>query len=114
MNRFALFLAAVAATFALGSPALVRADDVPGYLLTLKNHRFEPATIEIPAHKKVKLTIKNLDAAAEEFDSDDLHREKVIPAGREGVVFIGPLEPGTYKFKGEYNPATATGSVVVK
>jgi hypothetical protein len=94
--------------------SLVHADDDPGYVLALKNHRFEPATIEIPAHKKVRLVIKNLDASAEEFDSDDLHREKVIPAGREGVVYIGPLDPGTYKFKGEFNAATAVGSVIVK
>ena len=108
MNRFSLSLAAAT----LMCAPLVHAEDA--YVLTLKEHRFEPATIEIPAHKKVKLTIKNLDAAAEEFDSADLHREKVIPAGREGVVYIGPLDPGTYKFKGEYNPATAVGSVVVK
>lgn len=114
MNRFSLSLAAAATTLGLMCAPLVHAEDAPAYVLTLKDHRFEPATIEIPAHKKVKLTIKNLDAVAEEFDSDDLHREKVIPAGREGVVFIGPLDPGTYKFKGEYNPATAVGSVVVK
>ena len=76
-------------------------------VITIKNHRFEPETIEIPAQKKVKLVVKNLDAAPEDFESDDLHREKVI-------VLIGPLKPGTYKFKGEYNPTTANGTVVVK
>ena len=93
---------------------LVHAQEDSAYVLTLKNHRFEPTVIEIPAHKKVRLIIKNLDTVAEEFDSDDLHREKVIPAGREGVVYIGPLDPGTYKFKGEFNPTTAVGSVIIK
>jgi len=112
MKLFYLWLV-LASTLGLAS-SLVHADDDAGYVLTLKNHRFEPATIEIPVNKKIRLVIKNLDASAEEFDSDDLHREKVIPAGREGVVYIGPLDPGTYKFKGEFNAATAVGSVIVK
>ena len=106
-----LILAPLALTLSFAVTA--HADDGSA-TLTIKNHRFEPQTIEIPAHKKVKLTIKNLDATAEEFDSDDLHREKVIPAGKDSVLYIGPLEPGSYKFKGEYNPTTATGTVVIK
>lgn len=84
------------------------------YTLTIKDHRFNPLTLEIPPSKKVKIVVKNLDATAEEFDSDDLHREKVIPATGEGVIFIGPLDPGIYRFVGEYNQATAKGQIVVK
>lgn len=84
------------------------------FTLKLKDHRFEPEKIEVPAEKKVKLVIVNTDNTPEEFDSDDLHREKLIPAGKEGVVFIGPLKPGTYKFAGEYNPASAHGIIVVQ
>ncbi len=105
----------VAVTLVLG---LMMAD--PGYAedeiykLRLKDHHFDPVSIEIPAHKKVKLLIQNMDSTAEEFESDDLHREKVIPPGSEGAVFIGPLDPGTYKFTGEYHAATASGAVFVK
>lgn len=113
MNRILSLWAIVSALGLAGAP-LVYAQDEPSYVLTLKDHRFEPAVIEIPANKKVKLVIKNLDKTPEEFDSDDLHREKVIPGGKEGAVYIGPLNPGTYKFKGEYNPATAVGSIIVK
>jgi hypothetical protein len=84
------------------------------FTLKLKDHRFEPEQIEVPADRKIKLVIINSDSTAEEFDSDDLHREKLIPPGKEGAVFIGPLKPGTYKFVGEYNRATAHGIVVVK
>lgn len=114
MKRQFVFLATVAATLGLMSPSLVYAEDYPMFILQIKEHHFEPATIELPAHKNIKLIIKNLDATAEEFNSDDLHREKVIPAEREGVVYIGPLDPGTYKFTGEFNPSTAVGSVIVK
>jgi plastocyanin len=112
MTRMDLLRSALIATVLLLAGA-ARAED-PVVTITIKNHRFDPETVQIAAGQKVKLVIRNLDATAEEFDSDDLHREKVIPGGREGVVFIGPLKAGTYKFIGEYNAATARGQVVVK
>jgi plastocyanin len=82
--------------------------------IILKDNRFTPNVVEIPAGKKIKLIIRNQDQAAEEFDSGELRREKVIPGGGEGSVFIGPLEPGTYSFIGEFHPDTAKGQIVVK
>ena len=29
-------------------------------------------------------------------------------------MYVGPLEPGSYKFFGEFNPKTAIGSLVVR
>jgi hypothetical protein len=82
--------------------------------LTIKNHRFEPAELEVPADAKVKLLVKNEDATAEEFESSSLHREKVVPAGKEIVIMIGPLKPGRYEFIGDFNRATAHGAIIVK
>ncbi len=88
--------------------------DTPEYHLTLENHLFFPAELEIPVNKKVKLIIHNKDNVAEEFDSFDLNREKVIFAGKKSTVYIGPLKEGEYHFFGEYNPHTATGRIIVK
>jgi plastocyanin len=110
-------LAAVVAVVAVGllPVAAGRAWAEEGvYNLTIKDHKFTPDTIEVPAGRKVKLVIRNEDATPEEFDSSQLHREKVVPGGAEGVVYIGPLKPGTYDFIGEYHEATAKGRVVVK
>ncbi len=104
-------LTPIALVFAL--VPLAHAEDNT-YSLKIKEHRFEPEKIEIPADKKVKLLILNADNTAEEFDSDDLHREKFILPGKESVVFIGPLKPGSYRFIGEYNQATAHGLIIVK
>ena len=93
--------------------APARAND-EAITLTLKNHRFTPEIVEIPAGKKVKLLVRNEDPTPEEFDSYDLNREKVIAGGSQGIVLIGPLDPGTYEFVGEYNIETAQGKVVVK
>ena len=77
------------------------------FTLVLKNHRFEPAELRVPADKKVKLIIDNQDATPEEFESHELNREKVIAAGSKGTVYIGPLAPGRYPFFGEFNAKTA-------
>lgn len=104
----------------VGMAALLAASALPAraqeqsFSLTIKDHRFEPAEFEIPANTKVKLVIKNQDATAEEFDSSQLHREKVIPGGKEGSLFVGPLKPGRYEFTGEYNQKTARGAIIVK
>ena len=100
---------ALLAAMGTASPAL--AED---FSLTLKDHRFDPATIEVPAGQKIKLTVRNQDTTAEEFDSYDLNREKVIPGSSEGIVFIGPLDPGNYQFMGEFHADTAQGKVVAK
>jgi plastocyanin domain-containing protein len=101
-----------AALLASLSLAAVAAAQEPATVL--ENHRFAPDRIEVPAGKKVKLTIENRDAAPEEFDSGDLRIEKVIPGKSKGVVWLGPLKPGEYKFIGEYNEKTAHGVVVAK
>ena len=92
----------------------VAEDAVPAFEIVIKDHKFEPSTIEIPANTKVKLVVKNEDPTPEEFESYELNREKVIPGKTQAVIFIGPLEPGTYPFFGEFNPATAQGKIIAK
>lgn len=82
--------------------------------LHIKNNRFEPAEIVIPRDTKVRLVVRNEDATPEEFESYELNREKVVPANGEIVLFIGPLDPGTYPFFGEFHQDTAQGRIVVE
>jgi hypothetical protein len=82
--------------------------------IDIKDHLFNPSEIVIPADTKVKLVINNLDPTAEEFESYELNREKVINGGRKAVIFIGPLAPGEYPFFGEFYPKTAQGKVLVQ
>ena len=84
------------------------------YTLTIKDHRFAPTELEIPADKKITLIVKNLDSTPEEFESLELHREKVVTGGQEITVYIGPLRPGRYEFFGDFNPQTARGHIVAK
>jgi hypothetical protein len=82
------------------------------FTIEIKNHLFYPAEIVIPARKKIKLIIYNRDHTAEEFESYELNREKIILGNRKGIIFIGPLEPGEYPFFGEFNPETAQGKII--
>lgn len=116
MNLFpasALAVRTAAVVLALGTSTFALAAD-PEVLLIIKDHKFEPAEVKVPAGKKVKLTVHNQDAAPEEFESHKLNREKVIAPGAKAVIFIGPLKPGRYEFVGEYNEATAKGVVVAE
>lgn len=97
--------------FAVASAALA-AD--PTFEIVIRDHRFVPNEITIPAGQKVKLIVKNEDATPEEFDSKRLNREKVIPGRSQATIYIGPLKAGEYPFVGEFNESTATGKVIVK
>ncbi len=82
--------------------------------ITIKDHKFTPAEVRVPAGKKIKLIIENQDATAEEFESHELNREKIIAPRSKATVYIGPLKPGSYPFFGEFNQATARGVVIAE
>jgi len=84
------------------------------FTLTLREHRFDPKELAVPAGKGFKLVVRNLDPTAEEFESHDLRLEKVIPGNKEAVLIVRPLKPGTYKFVGEFNEKTAQGRIIAK
>ena len=84
------------------------------FVITIKDHIFNPAELTVPANEKIKLIVKNQDPTAEEFESHDLGREKVVSGNSEITVLVGPLKPGTYKYVGEFNEATAKGVIIAK
>jgi hypothetical protein len=102
---------AVAGLLAVG---IAHAADTPEFALTLRDHRFTPSELRVPANVKIKLVVDNQDATPEEFDSHALNREKVIPGKSRVTIYIGPLTPGRYPFMGEFNAATAQGAVVAQ
>jgi plastocyanin len=82
--------------------------------LTIKGNRFEPAELTVPAGKKVKLTIENQDDTAEEFESYELNREKVVPPNGKVTIYVGPLKPGRYSFFGDFHKDTAKGVLIAQ
>lgn len=93
------------------APATVRADELT---VTMKDHKFTPTELKVPANQRVVITVINDDATPEEFESSIMKVEKVIPGKSKGVVRIGPLKPGRYPFVGEFHEATAKGVVIAE
>lgn len=82
--------------------------------LVIKDHRFNPAELTVPAGVKVKLIVINQDSTPEEFESHSLNREKIIAGNSKANIYVGPLKPGKYKFFGEFNEATAKGTLIAQ
>jgi plastocyanin len=95
------------------SPVVTLAADME-LSLRIKDHKFNPADVRVPAGKKIKLVVYNQDTGPEEFESYELNREKIIAGNSSTNIYIGPLEPGKYPFFGEFHEDTAQGMIVVE
>jgi high-affinity iron transporter len=107
-----LAVAAVLLAGLVAGAAPARAEDVPQ--LEFRQHRFVPERLTVPANVKFKLMVKNNDDTADEFESVDLNREKLVAPGQTITVFLGPLSPGEYKFFGDFHQDTAQGVMIAK
>ncbi len=81
---------------------------------TIKNHRFQPAIIHVPAEKEFELEVYNDDRTTEEFESQDLNKEKFVGPKKTVKMTIRPLKPGEYGFYGEFNESTAQGKIIAE
>jgi plastocyanin len=107
MRRLLSFMAIAAA---VATPAFA---DPPSFAIALKNNQFVPNEVQIPAGVKVKLVVRNDNATPSEFESTQLHREKIVTPGAAITVFVGPLDPGSYEFFDDFHPQTR-GRLIVK
>ncbi|HLZ64713.1 MAG TPA: cupredoxin domain-containing protein [Aliidongia sp.] len=112
--RLAALVAAGLALGLAGIGAPAQADDPTTVDLVIKDHRFTPAEIHVPAGKPTIITVHNQDPTAEEFDSTTLKVEKVVAGGGSGTVRLRPLGAGKYPFMGEYHADTAQGVVIAE
>lgn len=106
--------ALVLASTLLLALAPLRAQELPSFNLVIRDGRFVPSTLEVPANTKFRLLIKNEGPGAEEFESVELRKEKVLAPGASSFLIFQPLKPGTYKFFGDFHPDTAQGRLVAK
>ena len=105
---------ALAAVGMVALPSQTIAAEKPEFTIIIKNHRFEPEVLHVPAGVKIKLIVINQDPTPEEFESFELNREKIIGGGRTATIYIGPLKPGEYPFFGEFNMDTARGKIIAE
>jgi hypothetical protein len=108
------FGAAVVAAAMIMLDAPITSAGAQEFNLVIRDHKFEPEQIRVPAGKRISLHVANEDSTPEEFDSAALKVEKVIAGKSKAVVRIGPLDPGRYEFIGEFHADTAKGIVIAE
>ena len=90
------------------------ASDEVSVKVAIKDHKFEPAEVTVPANQRIAVTVSNEDATPEEIESYGLKFEKIIPGNTQAIVRFGPVPPGRYGFFGDFHPDTAQGVVVAE
>ncbi len=111
MHRVFYCLIVAAGLMGLAAHPAQAADPVT---ITIKDHKFTPSEVKVPANQRVELTIVNDDVTPEEFESKPMKVEKIIPGKSKGTVRIGPLKAGRYPFVGEFHESTAKGVVIAE
>lgn len=100
-----LFALIIAPALLLGTAA-VNADDTVMLSITIKDHKFEPAELHAAPGKAIAIHVTNLNTIVSEFESSDLHFEKIVPVGKEATVYVRPLQPGRYSFFDDFHHDT--------
>jgi plastocyanin len=95
----------------VGSSGVVQAQE---FTITIKDNKFEPAELRVPAKKRFTVYVVNDDATPEEFESLPMKVEKIIPGKSKALIRIGPLDPGRYEFVGEFHADTAKGVMIAE
>jgi plastocyanin len=98
---------------ALVASGMAQAQDYQAKL-AIRDHKFDPAELTVPAGTKIKLLVENQDATPEEFESNELNREKIVVGKGTITVYLGPLDAGRYAFFGDFHQETAQGVLIVK
>jgi plastocyanin len=111
MKRIIVFFTALILVF---SSLTSSAKEVFNVDLYIKDHKFIPEILKIPADKKIRITVYNQDSTIEEFESFELKREKIILGNSKALIILAPLKPGEYEFFGEFHQETAKGKIVVE
>jgi hypothetical protein len=82
--------------------------------IRLENGRFQPAELVVTADNPFQVRVTNRGSAAIEFESFELHRERVVQPGETITVYMPPLRAGTYPFFDDFNRGTPQGAIIAK
>ena len=106
--------AAFALMSAVGAVPSAFAEDSAELVISVKDHKFDPAELQAPAGKPIVLRVKNLDPSPMEFESTSLRVEKVLTGNGEAVINVRPQQAGRYDFFDDFHASTTKGVLVVK
>lgn len=108
---FVLLLAA--ATLALHATK-GHAEDMPVFSIEFKDGVITPLRLEVPARRAFKIELHNTGNTPAEFESTELHREKVLAPQSTSFIVFRTLDPGEYKFFDDFHPDAPQALLVAK
>ena len=110
LRAFALIAAA-----ALAFPATKgHAEDMPVFSIEFKDGAITPLRLEVPARRAFKIELHNTGSTPAEFESVELHREKVLAPQSTSFIVFRTLDPGEYKFFDDFHPDAPQAVLVAK
>ncbi|MGY3448283.1 cupredoxin domain-containing protein [Bradyrhizobium sp. USDA 4353] len=113
MKLFQNVLAAGAVTLLTAAVAMPAGAAETTIEISVKDNKFQPAELKVPADTPIVFKVKNLDGAPVEFESEPLQFETVIKPNMEGVVKVKAQKPGRYEFFDDFHQ-TNKGTLVVE
>lgn len=102
------------AALCLASIPAAQASELPTFAVTARDGRLMPAQLEVPAGKRIKLTLHNAGQSPIEFENLGLRVEKVLGPGASSFVVTPPLKPGVHEFIDEFHPETGKMQLIAK
>ena len=106
--------AALAAMLVLSAGAAWAEGEEPTFQIVFKGGAIAPLRLEVPAKTRFRLQIRNEDDAPAEFESVELHKEKVLAPHSQTVMVIRTLDAGEYSFFDDFHPNAAPAVLVAK
>ncbi len=101
----------------LAALALARsaaAQDLLAFEIVMKDGRFSPERLEVPARTRIKLVLKNEGRGPAEFENLSMRVEKVIAPGVTSFVVLYGLRPGEYRFVDEFRPGGGSLTITAR
>ncbi|MBV8755318.1 MAG: cupredoxin domain-containing protein [Hyphomicrobiales bacterium] len=111
MLRAFVLIAATALPFAATKG---HAEDIPVFSIEFKDGVIIPLRLEVPAGRAFKIELHNTGSSPAEFESIELHREKVLAAQSTSFIVFRTLDPGEYKFFDDFHPGAPQAILVAK
>jgi|SRR5271166_6103051 len=107
-------VAPILAVLCLCAPSTGRAGDEPVFQIEMNDGVITPSRIEVPAKTKFRIIVKNTGKMPAEFESTELRKEVVVPAGGEAPLIIRTLDAGEYKFFDDFQPDAPPALLIAK
>lgn len=110
----ARIVCAMIVLFAAAMLAPTMADEMPVFSIQFKDGAMTPLRLEVPAGKPFRIELHNTGTSPAEFESTELHLEKILAAQSSSFVVIRGLDPGEHKFFDDFHPGTPQGVLLAK